>query len=172
MKKIILIGYMASGKTTIAKIVAAKLRFSHVDLDNFIEKEIKSSIENIFREKGEIYFRKVEHTLFKKLVSSKESLIISTGGGTPCYANNHLFLNGDGVISIYLKASIDLLYDRLIIEKGNRPLVAYKKQEALKEFIAKQLFERSYYYNEATYTITIDGKKPEEIASEIERLIV
>lgn len=172
MGKIILIGYMASGKTTIAKIVAEKLGVSPVDLDNLIEKETKLSIENIFIEKGEIYFRKIEHQLFKKLLESKESLVISTGGGTPCYANNHLFLNGEGVISIYLKASIDLLYDRLLTEKAKRPLVTDKNEEELKDFIAKQLFERSYYYNKATFKISIDGKNSEDIAAEILEVLV
>ncbi len=172
MKKIILIGYMASGKTAIAKIVAAKRGILNVDLDDLIEKETHLSIENIFSEKGEIYFRRLEHTLFKKLLESKESLIISTGGGTPCYADNHLFLNGEGIISIYLKGSIDLLYARLLNEKNTRPLVAHKKEEELKEFIAKQLFERSYYYNKATFTISIDDKGPEEIASEILNLLI
>lgn len=172
MRKIVLIGYMASGKTTMGKILAVKLGISHVDLDDLIQKETKLPIENIFSEKGEIYFRKNEHTLFKKLVESKESLIISTGGGTPCYADNHLFLNGEGVISIYLKASIDLLYDRLLTEKSKRPLVADKNKEELKEFIAKQLFERSYYYNKATFKISIDGKNIEDIASEILDLLV
>lgn len=172
MRKIILIGYMASGKTTIGKLVAEKIEFSHVDLDNFIEEESQLSIENIFEERGEIYFRKIEHVLFKKLFESKDSLIISTGGGTPCYADNHLFLNGEGVVSIYLQASIDLLYDRLLREKSKRPLIADKSNETLKEFIAKQLFERSYYYNQATFKITIDGKTPEDLASEILKFLV
>ena len=172
MRKIILIGYMASGKTTIGKIVAKKNDISHVDLDNLIEKEAGLSIENIFAQKGEIYFRKMEHNLFKKLMESKESLVISTGGGTPCYANNHLFLDGDGVISIYLKASIDVLYERLSVENVKRPLVANKSEETLKDFIAKQLFERSYYYNKATFKISIDSKNPENIATSILDLLV
>lgn len=172
MKKIILIGYMASGKTTIAKIVATKLGISNIDLDHLIEKETNLSLDNIFSEKGEIFFRKMEHSLFKKLVESKESLIISTGGGTPCYADNHFFLNGEGVISIYLKGSIELLNARLLKEKSKRPLVAQKNEEELKDFIAKQLFERSYYYNMATFKISIDGKNPEEIASEVFKLLV
>ncbi len=172
MRKIVLIGYMASGKTTIGKIVAEKLEVTHVDLDNLIEKEAQLSIENIFSEKGEIYFRKIEHTLFKKLFELKESLIISTGGGTPCYSNNHLFLNDEGVVSVYLQASIDLLHDRLLTEKLKRPLVANKSEAELKEFIAKQLFERSYYYNKSTFKISIDNKNPEDIVSEIIKLLV
>ena len=172
MDKIILIGYMASGKSTIGKIVAEKMKVSLVDLDILIEKETQLPIEKIFREKGEIYFRKIEHALFKKLVESNESLIISTGGGTPCYADNHLLLNREHVISIYLKGSIDLLYDRLLTEKVKRPLVADKSEEELKDFIAKQLFERSYYYNKATFIISIDGKNPADIASEIVEALV
>ena len=172
MKKVILIGYMASGKSTVAKILSTKLGISFFDLDSLIENRTKLSIENIFKEKGEIYFRRMEQELFKEILFSTEQGIISTGGGTPCYANNHLLLNNEGVISIYLKASIDSLYERLLNEKNQRPLVANKTQEELKEFIAKHLFERSFYYNQATFKVAIDGKKPEEIAEEIMRLLV
>ena len=172
MRKVILIGYMASGKSTVAKILSTKLGISFFDLDSLIENRTKLSIENIFKEKGEIYFRRMEQELFKEILFSTEQGIISTGGGTPCYANNHLLLNNEGVISIYLKASIDSLYERLLNEKNQRPLVANKTQEELKEFIAKHLFERSFYYNQATFKVAIDGKKPEEIAEEIMRLLV
>ena len=100
-------------------------------------------------------------------MNADENLIISCGGGTPCYANNHLLLNGENIISVYLKASLDLILERLRSEKDQRPLVANKSEEELKEFLAIHLFERSYFYNQATFTVSVDGKSRESITQEI-----
>src|SRR5436190_1389040 len=110
--KIVLLGYMGSGKSTIARLLSESLGISYLDLDEIIEKKTNQSIKEIFETKGEIYFRKIEHEIFRNLIIEKDSkeMILSLGGGTPCYANNHEFLNGEGIISIYLKASIDTLY--------------------------------------------------------------
>ena len=171
MQKIILVGYMAVGKSTIGKILAEKRQMKWVDLDKIIESNLKLTVSEIFKEKGEIYFRKQEHFEFEKISNAEESLVISTGGGTPCYANNHLLLNGNNVVSIYLYASIDELYNRLKNNTSERPLVAEQSEEELKEFIAKNLFDRSYYYNQATFKINTDGKTPEDIVGEIEALL-
>lgn len=171
MQKIILVGYMAVGKSTIGKILAEKRQMKWVDLDEIIEKNEKLTVADIFKEKGEIYFRKQEHLEFKKMINTPEDLIISTGGGTPCYANNHLLLKADNVVSIYLYATIDELYNRLKDNAAERPLVANQSEEDLKEFIAKNLFDRSYFYNQATFKINTGGKTPESIAIEIEALL-
>ncbi len=171
MQKIILVGYMAVGKSTIGKIVAEKMQMKWLDLDKVIEKNANLSVAGIFEAKGEIYFRKQEHIELKKLIESDENLVISTGGGTPCYSNNHLLLNGNNVVSIYLGASIDELFDRLKNNNGERPLVANQSEEQLKEFIAKNLFDRSYYYNQATFKINTGNKTPEVIADEIIALL-
>ncbi|WP_264522070.1 shikimate kinase [Flavobacterium sp. N1994] len=171
MQKIILVGYMAVGKTTIAQLLAKKIDFRTVDLDKLIEKKMNLTINQIFELKGEIYFRKLEHELFKEILENDENIIISTGGGTPCYANNHLFLNGENCISIYLKASIETIFERLRNGKMDRPLVAHKSEEELKEFVAKHLFERSYFYNQATCTVLIDNKDQESIVKEILELL-
>ncbi|UPT70005.1 MAG: AAA family ATPase [Flavobacterium sp. JAD_PAG50586_2] len=171
MHKIILIGYMAVGKTKIGELLSKKMQIEAIDLDRVIEMETDLSIPNIFKQKGEIYFRKIEHKIFKEIVASEKELIISTGGGTPCYANNHLLLNGKDVTSIYLKASIEVIFNRLKSEKKQRPLVANQSEANLKEFIAKHLFERSYFYNQATFTINVDNKSPEDIVEEIAGLL-
>lgn len=171
MKKVILIGYMAVGKTTIAQLLSEKTGLKYVDLDKLIEKKINLSVSELFKQKGEIYFRKVEHQIFKEIIEGEDSLIISTGGGTPCYADNHLFLNGKNSISIYLKASLSVVIDRLKSGKTTRPLIADKSDEELNEFVAKHLFERSYFYNQATFKVDVDHKNPEEIAQEILRLL-
>ena len=117
MKKVILIGYMAVGKTTIAKLISEKTGVKYVDLDNLIEEKTNLSISELFKQNGEINFRKIEHEIFKEIIENGENLIISTGGGTPCYADNHLFLNGKNSISIYLKASLSIILERLKTEK-------------------------------------------------------
>ena len=171
MKKVILIGYMAVGKTTIAQLLSEKTGLKFVDLDKLIEKKTNLSVSELFNLKGEIYFRKIEHEIFKEIIEEENSLIISTGGGTPCYAGNHLFLNGENITSIYLKASLAVVIDRLKSDKTTRPLVANKSDEEMNEFVAKHLFERSYFYNQATFKVDVDNKNPEEIAQEILRLL-
>jgi len=167
MQKIILIGYMGVGKTTIAQLLAEKLHWDWIDLDQVIESNAGLSIREIFEQHGEIYFRKLEHQLFKIALEENRKLIISTGGGTPCYANNHLLLNGVEVESVYLKASIGTIFDRLKEAKSERPLIAHQTEEELKEFIAKNLFDRSYFYIQATHKVTIDEKSQSEIVGEI-----
>ena len=171
MKKVVLIGYMGSGKSVVSQKLSEIINFSAIELDEFIEKKCEMSVKNIFETKGELFFRKIEHQLFLELLESEKNLIISTGGGTPCYYNNHELLQNKNVISFYLKASIETLYNRLILEKENRPLIANLKQNEIKEFIAKHLFDRSYFYNQATHKITIDSKNITEIALEISNLL-
>lgn len=171
MQKIILVGYMAVGKTTIAQLLSEKIDFKTVDLDKFIEQKIGLSIDEIFTQKGELYFRKIEHKFFKEILDNDENNIISTGGGTPCYANNHLLLNGKNCVSIYLKASVNVVFERLKYVKKKRPLVANKSEDELKEFIAKHLFERSYFYNYATFKISTDFKTLETIVEDILKVL-
>lgn len=167
MTKIILLGYMGSGKSTIAKSLSEKTQIQLFDLDKIIENRTNLSIKTIFETKGEVYFRKLEHEIFKELIASDEKLIISLGGGTPCYANNHEMLNGEGIASFYLKGSIDTLYERLLSVKENRPLIADQSEEDMKEYIAKHLFDRSFYYNQATYKISIDAKSVEDVVNDV-----
>lgn len=171
MKKIILLGYMGCGKSTIAKLLANATAIPYLDLDEIIEKQENSSVKKLFSDKGEIYFRKLEHQILAALIQNQDSFVLSLGGGTPCYSNNHEFLNADHIISIYLNASVATLYNRLLNDNEQRPLISDKNPEEMKEFIAKNLFDRSYYYNQAHYKINVDGKSPEEIISEIETIL-
>lgn len=167
MRKIILLGYMGCGKSTIAKTLSKIIRMPFVDLDEYIEKKTNLSINAIFEKHGEIYFRKVEHEAFLELLNSSETMIIGLGGGTPCYANNHELLKGENVVSIYLKASIDTLFNRLSANKSKRPLIAHKNDEEMKEFIAMHLFERSFYYNQAQYKVNVDDKTIDQVVLDI-----
>lgn len=171
MSKIVLLGYMGCGKSTIANRLSKKLQIPFKDLDQYIEEKTNLSISAIFEQRGEIYFRKVEHELFMELLDAGESLIIGLGGGTPCYANNHELLKQDGVASFYLKASIDTLFNRLSLNKSKRPLIANKTNEELKEFIAMHVFERSFYYNQAKHSVIVDDKSVDQIISEVVLLL-
>ena len=171
MKKIILLGYMGCGKSTIASRLSKIIAIPYVDLDKSIEERTNLSINEIFEQHGEIYFRKLEHEIFVELLNSPKNLIISLGGGTPCYANNHELLKGDTILSIYLKASVATLFERLVSNKNKRPLIADKTEDEMKEFIAKHLFDRSFYYNHAQHKLSIDGRTKDETTQDILALL-
>ncbi len=169
--KIILLGYMASGKSTIGKLLARKIYRPFIDLDNYIENKEKLPIKSIFKKKGEIYFRKIEHVYLKELLNSNDSFVLSLGGGTPCYAGNMDLISIPTVKSIYLQGSIQTLVNRLKENKENRPLISNLDDEKLTEFVAKHLFERSNFYEEASHKINIDKKSIENIVAEIRILL-
>ena len=171
MKKLVLIGYMGCGKSFISKELSVETEIKYLDLDEVIEKKSKKSIEELFKSKRELYFRKLENEILVEILNIKESLILSTGGGTPCYYNNIEIMNSSDTISVYLKASIETLYARLVLEKSKRPLLSNFENSDLKEFIAKHLFERSFYYNQAKYVVNVDTKSSKEIVSELKNII-
>ncbi len=166
---VILIGYMASGKSTIGKILAEKLHYDFIDLDSYIESNEGISVQNIFKNKGEIYFRKLETLFLNEIIDKKNNVVLSLGGGTPCYGRNmSIIQNASHVKSFYLKASISFLVNRLKTRKSKRPLIAHlKTEEELTEFIGKHLFERAPYYEQAEFKISIDNKSRNKIAKEI-----
>ena len=92
MEKIILIGYMGSGKSTIAKLLSKSINYEFLDLDEIIEKEQNASVSRIFEQKGEVFFRKLEHQVLKRILQSESNMILSLGGGTPCFTNNQELL--------------------------------------------------------------------------------
>ncbi len=170
--KIILLGYMGSGKTTIGIQLARKLFLNFTDLDDFIEEKEQQSIKEIFKQKGEIYFRKIEHKYLKQFINENESYVLSLGGGTPCYAGNlDLILKDKKSLSFYLRGSIPTLFKRLSENKFKRPLISDLSDDQLTEYIAKHLFERSLFYDKATHKISIDNKDIQEIVTEIRILL-
>ncbi|MCF6223102.1 MAG: AAA family ATPase [Flavobacteriaceae bacterium] len=168
--KIILLGYMASGKSTVSRLLAKKLGLNAIDLDDYIIKKEGASIHNIFKNKGEIYFRVQENKYLLELLTSDKSFVLALGGGTPCYANNIDIIKNHSN-SIYLKANLITLFDRLYKEKENRPLITALSKEKLKEFIAKHLFERAIFYDQADHIIHIDNKTVTDIVDETEVLL-
>lgn len=166
MHKIIFVGYMGAGKTTIASNLAHRLSVPFFDLDELIIKETGLEILQIFEQKDEIWFRKKEHDVLQKFITENSNFILSLGGGTPCYANNHLMLQQDDVISFYLKAKVSTLVTRLSNQTEQRPLLK-NLGDNLPSYIGQHLFERIPFYNFAKYTINVDDKTLEEIIEEI-----
>ena len=169
--KIVLLGYMASGKSTIGREISKKLDMKFIDLDDYITKREKTSISEIFKVKGEIYFRRIESSYLSEILNSKDSFILSLGGGTPCYSNNMKLILNSEASSIYIKAGIKTLVSRLTAEKNRRPLVAELEDDKLVEFVAKHLFERRFFYEQASMTVNTEDKSTEEITTEIRILL-
>lgn len=169
--KIVLLGYMGCGKSVIGTSLAKKQNVPFYDLDQKIEIETQNSILELFQNKGEIYFRKKENEILKSLLAYDHDFVLSLGGGTPCYYNNHELLLQDDIFSIYLKANVDTLVDRLLNEKNQRPLLVNQDEVSLKDFINKHLFDRNFYYHQATKIVTVDDKSVDQIANEIKNLL-
>ena len=168
--KIVLVGYMGSGKTTVGKELSKYLGFRFLDLDAYIEDMSGMKIAAIFKEKGELFFRKLEHQYLLEVLEKYTDIILSTGGGTSCYSGNMEVISKHTNNVFYLRVSIPELVKRLSKEKANRPLIAHIEDGDLPEFFGKHLFERSSFYSLANYTIPSDGT-PREIALEIKSLL-
>ena len=165
MSKILLVGYMGAGKSVVGKQLADSLDIPFFDLDDVIENDTKTTVPELFASKGEMYFRKLEHEKLKELLHSEGDFVLSLGGGTPCYANNHLLLQGSGVISIYLQATVATLAARLRAEVKKRPLLA--NIENLEGFVGQHVLERAFYYKHAVYQVKTDNKNIADILKEI-----
>lgn len=160
MKRIFLMGYMGSGKTTLGKAFAKACGLSFVDLDWYIEERTHRSIREIFAEKGEDGFRELEKNMLHE-ASQFENVVIACGGGTPCFYNNMDYMNSCG-ITVFLDTSIESLFRRLKVAKMNRPLLADKSDEELMQTIKDGLNKRISYYSEAK--LRIDGSRLENRA--------
>ncbi|NJB38007.1 MULTISPECIES: shikimate kinase [Flavobacteriaceae] len=170
--KIILLGYMGSGKSTVGKELAKQVGLSFLDLDEEIEKKENLKISEIFSHKGEIYFRKLETAVLSELLKSDENFILSLGGGTPCYGNNMQLVQEATTLSFYLNLSVGNLTERLLSEKAKRPLIASQADEELAEFIGKHLFERNPFYQKANHVINCNGKNLEEVLAAIKLQLI
>ena len=154
MTRIILIGYMGAGKTTLGEALAKRLQLQFIDLDLYIEQRYRKTIAQIFAEKGEEGFRLIEQRMLHE-VAEFEDVVISTGGGTPCFFDNIDYMNNQGT-TVFLDVPIERLFIRLSIARNKRPLIKEKNDEELRAFIVEQLGKRITHYSKATYTFIAD----------------
>ena len=153
MTRIILIGYMGAGKTTVGKALARELGLPFYDLDWYIEERFRRTIPQILAEKGEEGFRRIEQHVLHE-VAEFEDLIISSGGGTPCFFDNMEYMNRQAM-TVYLKATPETLFQHLKMGKTERPLLKGKTDEELIDFIRSSLATREPFYSRARYTLDI-----------------
>ena len=165
---IIILGYMGTGKSIIGRELSLKVNKKFIDLDSYIEEKEKDSINNIFQNKGDLYFRKQESKYLKEILNNNTDLVLSVGGGTPCYFNNLDMIISNNNVSFYLKNSNIQLTSRLFNEKNKRPLISnISSEEKLLEFVSKHLFEREFFYNSATHKIDCDDKSVSDVVDDI-----
>lgn len=142
--RVFLVGYMASGKSTTAKKLAKALGLSVVDLDAEVEKSAGMSIPDIFKQEGEMMFRRREQAELREWLS-KDGFVMATGGGTPCFFESMDEMNGAGT-TVYLQMTPKAIVDRVLASKDERPLLKGLTPEKMLEKVAKQLEKREMFY--------------------------
>mgnify|MGYP000910750086 FL=1 len=166
MKAIILIGYMCVGKTTIGKELAKRRGQMFYDLDWYIEERFRKRVPQIFAEEGEEAFRKKERNMLHE-VAEFENVVVSCGGGTPCFFDNIDYMNQAAEV-IYLKASPETILSHLKISKGKRPLLEGMSPDELQTFVTDQIQKREDFYLRARHVVDVDGL---DSAENINRLV-
>jgi len=154
MRRIIIIGYMGAGKTTLGKALAKETGIPFYDLDWYIESRMRKTVKQLFDERGEEGFRLIERNMLHE-VAEFDNVIISCGGGTPCFFDNMEYMNRQGE-TLYLKATPEVLYGHLKMGKTVRPLLLNKTPEEVQAFIREQLTMRGQYYNMAKHTLDVN----------------
>ena len=153
MKRIVLIGYMGSGKTTVGKALAKEIGLPFYDLDWYIESRMRKKVSQIFAERGEEGFRQIERNMLHE-VAEFEDVVISCGGGTPCFFDNMDYLNQQAQV-VYLRCEPEVLRQHLLMGKGDRPLLKGKSADELVSFISEQVAYREQFYTKARYTLDV-----------------
>lgn len=166
--RIYLVGYMCSGKTKTGKLLAAAIHAKFLDTDSLIEEQSKQTIQQLFDEKGEEYFRELETTMLHK-TASQNKIVVATGGGLPCFHDNMSWMNEHG-ITVYLEANEGLLFHRLASSKQGRPLIAHLNDVGLMERISRDLVERTPVYELAAIKVNASSLNLKSLQQKIEKL--
>lgn len=153
MERILIVGYMGAGKTTLGKMLAKELGIGFYDLDWYIEERMRKTVPQLFAERGEDGFREVEHRLLHE-VAEFEDVVISCGGGTPCFFDNMDYMNAQGE-TVYLKADPEVLYAHVNMGKKVRPLLQGKTRDEVIAFMEDHLRQREQYYEMAKHTLEV-----------------
>lgn len=158
MKRIFLTGYMASGKSTLGRAFSLASGLGFVDLDGYIEERMHHTVGELFAMYGEEGFREIERKMLHE-AAYFEDVVISCGGGTPCFFDNMDFMNACG-ITVFLDVNVPRLHERLKKGRAGRPLLSGKTDEELMDFIVKGLEKRLPFYSRSR--IRIDGSRLED----------
>lgn len=169
MIRIFLTGYMGAGKTTLGKAFAREMKVPFIDLDWYIEERFHKSIPELFRERGEEAFRELERRMLHE-AGEFEDVVISTGGGTPCFFDNMDYMNRQGQ-TVFLDVHPDILFCRLRVATQQRPILQGKTDEELRAFIVEALGKRAPFYGQARYRFDAGRlESRRQIAESVEQL--
>jgi shikimate kinase len=157
---------MGSGKTHWGRALSQKLNIPFFDLDEQIVSHEGKPINQLFAEHGEEHFRLLEKDTLHIITESHDSFVMATGGGTPCYFNNVEYMNRSGT-TVWINTSVDILFQRLIVEKDKRPLIKELSDGQLKGFITKKFADRRIYYEQADVTL---DEEPVQLDTLIEKI--
>jgi shikimate kinase len=163
MKRIFLIGYMGAGKTTLGKQLSNQMNLTFIDLDHHIEARYHRTINELFAENGEKAFRDVERRMLHE-VSMFEDVLISTGGGAPCFFDNMEFMNSVGK-TVYIKVSPPELANRLDMVHQTRPVLSGRRGNELLTFITESLEVRKPFYEQASITFEAEAMSDDSAVS-------
>jgi shikimate kinase len=151
MKRIFLVGYMGAGKTMFGKSLACRMNLNYIDTDHFIENRYRKRVTDIFASEGEERFRQIEHRILLE-IAEFEDIVISTGGGLPCFNDNMTIMNNKG-ITVYLDVPAEALAERLGKNKNARPILKNRFGNELIDFIKEHLDTRKPFYEQAKIRI-------------------
>lgn len=160
--RIYMIGFMGAGKTHWGKLLAKKLQLPFYDLDELIVSAEGKTVTEIFDEEGEEYFRTFERDLLHKTTEKNPAMVLSCGGGTPCYFNSIEYMNDNGV-TVWMNMPFEILLGRLRLQKDKRPLLRDLDDAALQAYILKKNSDRKIYYERAKVKIDDHNIKIENI---------
>lgn len=164
MKNVVLIGFMGTGKTSIGRMLAARLGCAFHDLDRKIEEKHGTSIPAMFKEHGEAYFRAREKEAVRD-TAGRSHLVIATGGGTVKDPENAELLRKNGVI-VALTADVDTILMRTAA-RGSRPVLDQADAGDRRAAVVQLLEERRHLYEDADITVDTSGRSPLEVTEHI-----
>ncbi len=155
--RIYLVGYMGSGKSTLGRDLSEAMGVSWIDCDDEFESRFKISIASFFQKYGEDAFRELEHKILTD-ISLTNNIVVSTGGGAPCFKGNMQLMNTSG-ITVYLEAPAEVLYARIRQSYRKRPVFGPMKGKEALQRLKQHLESRQACYKQAQ--ITIDAVNPD-----------
>jgi shikimate kinase len=164
--KIFLIGFMGSGKSHWGRLLSQKLSMPFFDLDEQVAEHAGKSIPEIFETEGEEQFRLSEKDVLHIITESHDSFVMACGGGSPCFFNNIDYMNKAGT-TVWINTPPGTLFERLVKEKEQRPLIKTLSDDQLRNFIAKKFASRKIYYEQAVLVVE---EEPVELDKLIEKI--
>lgn len=166
--RIFIIGYMCSGKSSVSRKLANRLGYQAFDTDDLFEEKYHISVQDFFDKYGEDYFRKFESEILKK-TGEMHNVVVSTGGGTPCFFDNMQWMNENGT-TVFVKISPMTAVNRLLTARRKRPLIYGKNEEELKQYVENHYNSRLPYYEQATFTVKGENVDLDEIMNLLKNL--